>query len=183
MAIYTGLLTQDQSIATLNYSFPDPDGTPPSGIPRWNNPTYIYRALKGMSAVGLTDRATAHLKERFSQYLPSSLSSQNPTPLSLQGIQGGPLPEYWISRIDNNLQPGQDNPQQPDDGTGSHGWASVPLVWLQESLLGITKFPPKIGEPRFLSIRPDSGGLPYVSEIGRAVQQECRDRSRMPSSA
>src|SRR5438445_4388445 len=30
---------------------------------------------------------------------------------------------------------------------------------------------------------PDEAVPSYVSEIGRAVQQECRDRSRMPSSA
>eukprot|EP00456_Euglypha_rotunda_P038666 TRINITY_DN2972_c0_g1_i12.p2 TRINITY_DN2972_c0_g1~~TRINITY_DN2972_c0_g1_i12.p2 ORF type:complete len:103 (+),score=34.13 TRINITY_DN2972_c0_g1_i12:445-753(+) len=28
-----------------------------------------------------------------------------------------------------------------------------------------------------------NSGLGFVPEIGRAVQQECRDRSRMPSSA
>src|SRR5690606_11790397 len=26
-------------------------------------------------------------------------------------------------------------------------------------------------------------GFPFIQEVGRAVQQECRDRSRMPSSA
>eukprot|EP00456_Euglypha_rotunda_P027115 TRINITY_DN2171_c0_g1_i4.p1 TRINITY_DN2171_c0_g1~~TRINITY_DN2171_c0_g1_i4.p1 ORF type:complete len:313 (-),score=37.60 TRINITY_DN2171_c0_g1_i4:11-949(-) len=36
--------------------------------------------------------------------------------------------------------------------------------------------------PRFVSIHV-KGAVPFVTEIGRAVQQECRDRSRMPSSA
>eukprot|EP00456_Euglypha_rotunda_P023371 TRINITY_DN19438_c0_g1_i14.p2 TRINITY_DN19438_c0_g1~~TRINITY_DN19438_c0_g1_i14.p2 ORF type:complete len:131 (-),score=46.85 TRINITY_DN19438_c0_g1_i14:17-409(-) len=34
-----------------------------------------------------------------------------------------------------------------------------------------------------LSLRKDGEGAVLASEIGRAVQQECRDRSRMPSSA
>ena len=35
---------------------------------------------------------------------------------------GGPLPEYWLSRIDMNTPPGQINHAQPIDGSGSHGW-------------------------------------------------------------
>jgi hypothetical protein len=36
------------------------------------------------------------------------------------------LPEYFI------LGEGQ-----PDDPTGSHGWAAVPLVWLHDTVLGV----------------------------------------------
>jgi len=163
IAVYIDLLTPDQSLQDLNYSYPDPNGSPPADIPRWNNPTYSYRALTALSHVNLSTRAVNHLKERFAQYLPKSLSDENITPLSLQGPLGGPLPEYWQSRVDNNVQPGQNNGAQPADATGSHGWASVPLVWLQQSLLGVRTVPPKEGQMREVHVRPDSGGLPYVA--------------------
>lgn len=35
---------------------------------------------------------------RFSQYLPGT--AQNPVPAQFQGSKGGPLPEYWVSRVD-----------------------------------------------------------------------------------
>jgi len=77
----------------------------------------------------------------------------------MQGPYGGPLPEYWISRQDLNLEPGQVNPAQPQDETGSHGWQSVPLMWLHDTLLGVQITEPGGGK---LRIAPQTGGLPYV---------------------
>jgi len=81
-------------------------------------------------------------------------------PLSLQGPYGGPLPEYWVSREDLNLKPGEKNPAQPADETGSHGWGSVPLLWLHDSLLGVRIV--ELGGAR-LRIAPETGGLAYVA--------------------
>jgi hypothetical protein len=158
MAIITGLLTQEEALADLNYAFPAPDGAPPKGVKRWNNPTYGYRLLRAVSEVGLTERAVAHLIERYSPYLPGN--PRNQVPPALQGPLGGPLPEYWISREDLGLRQGEKDPAQPDDETGSHGWGSVPLLWLHESLLGV-----RITDPggKKLRIAPDAGGLPFVA--------------------
>ena len=49
-------------------------------------------------------------------------SPPNPTPAKLVGSLGGPLPEYWLSRIDMGTAPGHINTAQPIDGSGSHGW-------------------------------------------------------------
>ncbi len=157
VAIYTNLLTREEALATLNYAFPEPDGSPPAAVTRWNNPTYFYRALKALSHVGLTDRAVRHMLERYASYLPGH--PRNSTPLRLQGPYGGPLPEYWISRKDLHLEPGQVNTAQPRDETGSHGWQSVPLLWLHDTLLGVQITKPGGGR---LRIAPHTGGLPYV---------------------
>ncbi|MCL5019788.1 MAG: hypothetical protein M1426_04885 [Patescibacteria group bacterium] len=158
VAVYTGLLNRDEAIADINYAFPEPDGTPPPGITRWNNPTYFYRALRGLSTVGYTERAVRHLIDRYARYLPGN--PNNPVPLKLQGPFGGPLPEYWVSREDLNLTAGQKNTAQPNDETGSHGWACVPLLWLHESLLGVSVTEPGGGK---ITVFPTAGGLPYVS--------------------
>ena len=158
VAITSGLMTGKEAAANLNYAFAEPDGSPSPGVTRWNNPTYCYRALRGLSDTGFTDRAVAHLIERYAPYLPGH--PRNPVPVQLQGPYGGPLPEYWVSREDLRLEPGQINTAQPEDETGSHGWGAVPLVWLHDSLLGVT-----IAEPGGAKIRiaPDAGGLPYVA--------------------
>ena len=158
IAVTSGLLSRQQAAADINYAFGEPDGRPPAGVTRWNNPTYCYRALRALSDVGLTKRAVAHLIERYSPYLPGH--PRNPVPLKLQGPYGGPLPEYWVSREDLQLEPGQKNTPQPSDETGSHGWGAVPLLWLHDSLLGITITEPGGSEIR---IAPDAAGLPYVS--------------------
>ncbi|MHB9029720.1 MAG: alpha-L-rhamnosidase C-terminal domain-containing protein, partial [Candidatus Latescibacterota bacterium] len=111
-----------------------------------------------LSRFGLSGRAAAHLVERFSPYLPGH--PNNPLPLALQGPYGGPVPEYWVSHGDLNLKKGETNPAQPDDPTGSHGWGATPLLWLHESLLGVTIARPGGGK---LRISPDAAGLPYVS--------------------
>ena len=85
------------------------DGSPPKGVARWNNPTYMYRALRSLSDHGLGEMAARHLLERYRPYLPD-----------------GPLPEYFLP-----LE------QQPPDATGSHGWAAVPLLWLHDTVLGV----------------------------------------------
>ncbi len=158
VAIISRLLTHDEAVADLNYAFPPPVGTPPAGVTRWNNPTYGYRVLRALSDTGLTARAVAHLIERYSPYLPAN--PRNPVPLVLQGPFGGPLPEYWVSREDLHLKPGEKDTAQPADETGSHGWGSVPLLWLHDSLLGV-----RIATPggRQLRIAPDNGNLPYIS--------------------
>jgi len=141
----------------LDYAFPAPDGTPPAGIPRWNNPTFVYRALFALSENGFAERAVAHLKERYAPYLPGD--PRNRVAPELQGPDGGPPPEYWVSREDLGLKDGEPNPAQPIDDTGSHGWQSVPLLWLHDSLLGVRISMP--GGAR-LSVAPQTGGLPYV---------------------
>jgi hypothetical protein len=158
IAIFTALLSPEEARANLDYVFPAPQGDPPAGISRWNNPTMCYRALRALSQSGMAARAVVHMKERFSEYLPGHPA--NPVDERLQGPLGGPLPEYWISRRDRNLAPGQINTAQPNDPTGSHGWAAVTLQWLHESLLGVTIESP--GGQR-LRIAPESGGLPYVA--------------------
>jgi len=158
IAIIAGLLDHSEAIAGLNYAFQDPDGSPGPGVKRWNNPTYGYRSLKVLSDVGLTRRAVNHLIERYAPYLPGH--PRNKVPLVLQGPYGGPLPEYWISREDLGLNDGEKNPTQPDDETGSHGWGSLPLLWLHESLLGVRVVSPGGNKIR---IAPEDGGLPFVA--------------------
>lgn len=157
MAIEGGLLTHEQAVADLDYAFTAPNGSPSAGVDRWNNPTYLYRALNALTLSGESQRAMQHLLERFGPYLPGD--SRNPNPLVLQGPWGGPLPEYWISREDLNLPVGSLNPAQPSDPTGSHGWNAVALVWLHDSLLGVRIVEPGGG---VLQIKPDAAGLPYV---------------------
>ncbi len=158
IAVTHGLLTRDEAFADLDYALPSPFGSPPTGVTRWNNPTYFYRVLSALSHVGLTERGVAHLIERCEPYLPGH--PRNPVPLELQGPLGGPLPEYWISREDLGLKPGEVNSAQPKDETGSHSWQAVPLLWLHESLLGVTVTKPGGAE---LRIAPNAGGLPYVA--------------------
>lgn len=157
-AVFAGLLTAEESAGIIDYAFPDPDGSPPPGVRRWNNPTFAYRALRALSHVGRTKRAVRHLLERYAPYLPGH--PRNPVPPVLQGALGGPLPEYWISREDADCAAGEINPHHPEDETGSHGWGAVVLQWLHETLLGV-----RITEPGGARIRiaPESGGLPYVS--------------------
>jgi hypothetical protein len=158
VAITSGLLTREEAVADLNYAFAEPDGSPSAGVTRWNNPPYSYRALRALSDSGLTERAVAHLIERYAPYLPGH--PRNTVPMALQGPYGGPLPEYWVSREDLRLEPGEENPAQPIDETGSHGWGAVPLLWLHDSLLGVRIVEPGGGK---LRIAPEAGGLPYVA--------------------
>jgi hypothetical protein len=110
VAIFTGLINASLAGPLLDYTFPSPDGSPRDGVLRWNNPSYLRRVLKALSSTNRTARAIAHLKERFSQYLPGNKA--NPTAPALQGPLGGPLPEYWVSRIDLGLKPGQNDNAQ-----------------------------------------------------------------------
>lgn len=157
-ALFTGLMDHDDAVANLNYAFPEPDGTPPEGVTRWNNPTNFYRVLKVLSIYGMTDRAVRHFVERVEPYLPRH--PRNPVHPKLQGPYGGPLPEYWISREDLGLAPGEPNTTQPPDDTGSHGWGAVPLLWIHEWLLGVRLLEPGGGR---ICIAPDDGGLPFIS--------------------
>ncbi len=158
MPLLDGLLDEDEAAAVIEAAFPAPDGSPPAGIARWNNPTWSYRVLRGLTRHGYGERAVAHLKERYAPYLPGH--PRNPTPRELQGPYGGPLPEYWLSREDLGVADGEPNPAQPVDVTGSHGWGAMPLLWLHDSLLGVEIDSP--GGERLI-IRPTAGGLPYVS--------------------
>jgi hypothetical protein len=90
--------------------------------------------------------------------VPAGASTQSPAPVAT-GPYGGPLPEYWISRADRELVPGEANTAQPINATGSHGWGAVPLLWLHESLLGVT-FSGRRSTAVFIT--PVSAGLPYV---------------------
>lgn len=135
-AVYHGLVNAQSASRLLRAAFLPPEGSPPAGMRRWNNPTYFYRALRVLSDHGLGEIAGRHFVERFSPYLPD-----------------GPLPEYF-----------QLGSAQPDDPTGSHGWAAVPLVWLHDSVLGI-----RHAEPggKILRWMPVFAGWPKVS--GRVV--------------
>jgi hypothetical protein len=157
-AILAGLIAGDAARALLNFAFPDPEGSPPEGVTRWNNPTFAYRSLRSLSDNGFTRRAVAHLLERYAPYLPDH--PRNPVRLALHGPYGGPLPEYFVSREDLGLKPGEPNTAQPKDDTGSHGWGAVPLLWLHDSLLGVRLVEPGGAK---LRIAPEDGGLPYVS--------------------
>ncbi len=158
IAVTSDLLTPEEAKADLEYAFPPPDGSPPKGVTRWNNPSYGYRVLRALSHVGLSERAVAHLIERYAPYLPRH--PRNPVPRRLQGPYGGPLPEYWVSREDLGLKEDETNPAQPIDETGSHGWNAVPLLWMHDTLLGVTILEPGGGRIR---VAPEDGGLPYVS--------------------
>lgn len=107
--VFHGVLAHGAASRVMNWAFRAPDGRPPEGVLRWNNPSYAYRALRTLCGHGRGDVASAHLLERYRPYLPD-----------------GPLPEYFLS-----------GERQPDDPTGSHGWAAVPLLWLHEDVLGV----------------------------------------------
>lgn len=158
MAVFSGLIEGEAARKLVDYAYPAPDGTPPGGVTRWNNPTFFYRSLRSLSDNGFTGRAVAHLVERYAPYLPGN--PRNRVPAALQGPYGGPLPEYWVSREDLGLKEGEPDTAQPRDETGSHGWGAVPLLWLHDGLLGV-----RIAEPggARLRIAPESGGLPYVA--------------------
>ncbi len=153
-----GLVSAESARQLIEYAFPAPDGSPPAPMLRWNNPSTSYRVLTAMTMHGFGERAVAHLLERYGPYLPGN--PRNPTPERLQGPFGGPLPEYWISREDLGLAEGELNPTQPNDVTGSHGWGAVPLIWLHESLLGVTVAAPG---GTHLEIHPVSAGLNRVA--------------------
>jgi hypothetical protein len=157
-AIFSSLIAGEQARALLEYAYPGPDGVPPEGVARWNNPTFAYRSLRALSDNGLTARAVAHLLERYAPYLPGNPRSR--VSPALQGPYGGPLPEYWVSREDLGLEEGRKDTAQPEDETGSHGWGAVPLLWLHDSLLGVRILTPGGGRIR---VAPDDGGLPYVA--------------------
>ena len=157
MTVSAGLLSPADARAEMDYAFAAPDGSPPAGVDRWNNPTYLFRALDALSSVGLSERALAHLLERFSPYLPGDL--KNLTPAVLQGASGGPLPEYWVSREDLHLPPGVNASTQPRDATGSHGWNAVGLVWLHRRMLGVTIAAPG-GDT--LAVHPEPAGLAHM---------------------
>ncbi len=156
-ALGEGIIDPELAGVMLDYIFPEPNGVPPSGILRWNNPTYSERVLKALSRNQRGARALRHLLERYSQYLPGDPA--NPTPPLFQGPHGGPLPEYWISREDQSLRGDAINHAQPGDETGSHGWGAVPLLWLHEYVLGVT-----IASPggKKLRITPDLCGRKFI---------------------
>lgn len=158
VALTAGLLTPDEAAADIEYAYCGPVGAPSGNVARWNNPTYFNRALQVMSAYGFAERAVSHLIERCEPYLPGH--PHNIVPLALQGANGGPLPEYWISREDLGLGEGEPNTAQPIDPTGSHGWNASPLLWMHDTLLGVRIVEPGGGVIR---IAPQDGGLPYVA--------------------
>lgn len=156
-AIRADLITPEIARKVMDVAFPEPDGSPPQNIKRWNNPTFAYSALQALSQVGCVDRAVRHLLERYAPYLPND--PLNPVAENLQGCYGGPLPEYWVSREDLGMKDGDINNAHPDDETGSHGWGAVPLQWLHDTLLGVRLAEPGGGK---LTIRPSAAGLPFV---------------------
>jgi hypothetical protein len=108
-AVFHNIVPPKTGRLALEAVFDARDGSPPPGVGRWNNPTYAYRALRALSDHAMGEIAGAHFLERYRPYLPD-----------------GPLPEYFL--------PGSG---QPEDPTGSHGWAAVPLAWLHDTVLGV----------------------------------------------
>lgn len=135
-AIEAELFDKDHAKQLLEHFFAGENGEAPNDVTPWNNPTYLYRALKRLSDHGLEDKALNHFKWRMSPYLPGSLD--NLTSTKLQGPYGGPLPEYFVRHEDIGLELSELNTAQPADPTGSHGWAAVGMVWLHDSMLGVT---------------------------------------------
>jgi hypothetical protein len=154
--IQAGLFDADKSRELIAGFFNEEVGRAPAGITPWNNPTYLYRALKTLSDNGLGERAMRHFKWRMSPYLPGS--PDNLTPLELQGPYGGPLPEYFVRHEDIGLSSDEINTAQPGDPTGSHGWAAVGMVWLHDSVLGV-RWGSGGFDDKTLSISPNMYGL------------------------
>lgn len=159
-AIEAGLFSDEHATNILVHFFSGPNGKAQEGITPWNNPTYLYRALKRLSDHGLGNRALEHFKWRLSPYLPGA--PDNITPLKLQGPYGGPLPEYFVRHEDIGLSPTEINTAQPADPTGSHGWAAVGMVWLHDSMLGVTWGNGGFGD-QTLSIEPNLYGYDAIS--------------------
>jgi hypothetical protein len=160
-AIEAGLFSNEDSQKILDTFFPAPFGRAPEGIDAWNNPTYLYRALNVLSQNGLGERAVAHVLWRCGSYLP--FSPTNSVSLSLQGPLGGPLPEYFITHQEMGLPVGTACSGQPGDPTGSHGWASVALLWLHDTLLGVRWNHDANGDAGgIVTIAPNAYGLPFV---------------------
>ncbi len=120
-AIYHGVVAPGLHRGLLRSAFLPPDGRPPAGTHRWNNPTYAYRVLRCLCENGRGRLAGRHFLERYRPYLPD-----------------GPLPEYFLS-----------GSAAPADSTGSHGWAAVPLLWLHDTVLGLRLAGPGGGELRW----------------------------------
>lgn len=131
-AVHYGIVPASQRQALLLSAFDRKDGSPPKGVKRWNNPTYMYRALRSLSDHGLGEIAARHFLERYRPYLPD-----------------GPLPEYFLPFE-----------AQAVDATGSHGWAAVPLLWLQDTVLGVRLRKPGGGT---LAWQPKYVGWPKVT--------------------
>ena len=108
-AVFYGIVPPRLRKEVLQSAFTRRDGSPPPGVSRWNNPTYVYRALRVLSDHGMGEIAAGHLLERYGPYLPD-----------------GPLPEYFLPLEG-----------QPTDATGSHGWAAVSIPWLHDTVLGV----------------------------------------------
>lgn len=143
-AVFYGIVPEKQKKQLLLAAFDQRDGSPPKPFGRWNNPTYMYRALRALSDQGLGEIAARHFLERYRPYLPD-----------------GPLPEYFLPLK-----------QQPTDATGSHGWAAVPLLWLHDTVLGVRlgqpggdtlKWEPKyVGWPKVAGSTMTPRGLCHV---------------------
>ena len=74
------------------------------------------------------------------------------------------MPEYFITHQEMGLPVGEPCSGQPGDPTGSHGWASVALLWLHDSMLGVSWQPSTAGEAgAYVTVEPNTFGLPYVS--------------------
>ena len=58
MAIDADLLPSSPAKDDLQYAFSLPAGAPPTGVDRWNNPTYLFRALDALSKTGMSEVCT-----------------------------------------------------------------------------------------------------------------------------
>lgn len=133
-AAFYGLLDAPVQRAALATAFTAPLGLPPAGMKAWNTPTYIYRLLRVLCESGLGILARDHLFHVYAPYLPD-----------------GPLPEYF--QMGNG---------QPVDPTGSHGWASVPLAWMHDTVLGVSYRHATGTNPGAIVVRPLYAGWKQV---------------------
>ena len=160
IAAEAGLFAPEQVRAVLDRFFPAPFGQATEGTEAWNVPTYSHRVAARLAEAGLADRAVAHLLWRYGPYLP--FSPTNPADLRVQGPMGGPLPEYFRSYHEFPADPKKALAGQPNDPTGSHGWAAMPLLFFHDTLLGVTWQRADTGRVSHIAISPDAGGLPII---------------------
>ena len=160
IAAEAGLFAPGEARAVLGRFFPAPFGKAPEGTEAWNVPTYSHRVAARLAEAGLAERAVSHLLWRYDPYLPFSPS--NPADLRVQGPMGGPLPEYFRSYHEFPDDPEKALAGQPNDPTGSHGWAAMPLLFFHDTLLGVTWKRADDGTLAHIAIAPKSGGLPIV---------------------
>ncbi len=140
MAVFHRILLEEKSRRFLKTVFCGADGAPP---PAANAGTLRPTPIAPCAPFPMP------ASERWQ----GDISSRDTGPI----LPDGPLPEYFLPLIG-----------QPNDPTGSHGWAASPLVWFHDTVLGV-----RLREKRrvFNSMDPALGGL-------ESVHRRCSHPSR-----